>query len=126
MLLLYSSLFLLLNFVIYKIFRQLKTDNFRIVFIIILVIIGKIVKDTKVDYHFSVTDLFLFSIGIPFFASGIKYVSQKMKQRKMQKKLNTIELRAEHYLATKNYVAHITILITVYQLLTILTEDFKL
>jgi hypothetical protein len=117
---LYIFLLLLINFTIYKIWKGLKSENFQIAFIVILIIIAKIAKDTKDDINFSLVGLFLFSLAIPIFSYGFRYVSHNVKTEKSKRKLTNLELKVDTYLTKNNYASHITIFITSYQVLSLL------
>lgn len=116
MIILYIFILLTLNFSIYNITKWLKYAKYQIIFTVLLIIIKKLIGSVE-DELTSLLGILFFSIAIPFFS----FCFTLMKNTK--KKLNkNLQLKIVNYLKENNYVSHITIFFTFYQLFLLLTE----
>lgn len=117
MIILYILLFLTLNFFIYKIVRKLNSAQFQIIFTFILIVILKLFGNIENETVSSLIRLSNFSVCIPFFS----FCFTLMKNTK--KKTNgALQLKIVYYLNKNNYVLHITIFTSFYQLFMLITK----
>lgn len=125
MIVLYLSLFLILNFTIYKTVRSLKTVVLKVILIIALIFILKFLRENveNANVH-SLIILSGFSIAIPFFTFCLMEVANyRKKTTKIRPKINNyLELKIDNYITgNNNYALHFTILITLYEFCMLLS-----
>ena len=119
MTILYIFILLILNFSIYIVTKSLKFAKYQIIFTITLVIITKLIENGNIEPT-SLIGILVFSIGIPFFSFCFTLI------KNTKKKLNkNQQIKIVNYLKENDYVAHITIFLTIYQLFAILSEIFN-
>lgn len=128
MIIFYVFIFLILNFIIYKIVKNLKNFNFQFIFTIILAFIVRALNEyiENTTAH-SIIVLSGFSVSIPFFSFCLMSISNHRKTtKKVRSKINNyLELKIDNYIMeNNNYALHFAIIITSYQLVMLLSGMF--
>lgn len=117
MTILHILLFLILNFAIYTLVVKSNSFQLQIIITIILIAILKLLGNVENSTALNFIMLANFSVGIPFFSFCFTFIKNRKKQIN-----SSVYFKIVKYFEERNYVLHITLLITFYQLFVLLTE----